>query len=522
MPEAFEKPSLFYPMMYPAWRRAEVLEGGTDYYRAVALGQESEALFDDADSKIIGDYGAEVFLPRYPNEEDEDYNWRVRQIFVSPIFQEMVGRIMREEPAYEGPLTEAELADLDLRGASLRTIARNCVQSILSRGKCHLLAEHPKNPVLEQGRPPSLADEKAFNLRPFLEVIHPKSLIGATAEQWGGARIYSSIRLLDVVFEEDHATFAQERQRRMRIYRRTADGVTFTELRQKIGGQSAQWTLTVEEKLLRARNGGAMKLIPFSTGYAQEIGFEHSRQPLEAVAWKNIEYEIVSANLRHYLSIVCHPQLTITGLTALMTNTELAKIRSPRAILQGTVGKDGGPGAQFGWIGAPTDGIAKTEEAVNRVFDEAETAGIRLLIKRPTEQTATAETLDDMTEAAPLEVIAGNSEQCLTVALAHRAAWETGEYRAEAGGKVSLSKDFTILGDDWEAMDFLLSLKNAGSLDTQTLLEEAKKRRRLRADVDIDEVMRRLKEEEAAARDAFKPEDKDEDEPPLAQTPAAA
>lgn len=512
----FEHPSPFYHQMFPGWRRAEVLEGGTDYYRAVALGQEAEVLVENA-KNIIGDYGAEVFMPRYTNEAQEDYEWRVRQIFVNPIFLEMVdamtSRIFRDEPSYKGPL-QKYVDDIDLRGGNLKYVARQLVRFLLSRGKCHLLIEHPQNPAVAEGRKPTLLDEIAYNLRPFAEVIHPKSVIGATAELWGGVRIYSTLRIIDCEYFEDPQKFEQSQTRRLRIYRRTDAGVTLEILRQRIG-QDAVWeSVFGSPKVLSARNGQPLKIIPFVTGLADELGFELSRQPLAPVAWKNIEYQHASANLRHYLSIVTHPQLTITGLDKLLTEEELATIRSPRAILQGTAGKES-EGARFAWIGAPMDGIEQAVADLSRIFDEAEAAGIRLLVKRAVAQTATAETLDDITEASPLEVIAAAAEKTLTGAFAHFAQWESGNYDLKAGGVAELSKEFTVLGDDDDAMNFAMQLRKNRDIDRRTLLEQAIKRRRLRSDVDIDVIERRLDEEDAAAREAFAAtQAEDEDETP--------
>lgn len=517
MADAFEQPSPFYHVMYPGWRRAEVLEGGTDYYRSVALGQEAESFLTE-DNNPIGDYGAEIFLPRYPNEEDDDYNWRVRQIFVNPIFQEMTdamcSRIFREDPSYSGPFKKF-VDDVDLRGASMKTFARRMVQSLLSRGKCHALVEHPQNPAVAEGRAPTLLDDIQYNIRPYAEFIHPKSVIGATAELWGGVQIYSSLRILDCDYREDPIDFAQAQYHRMRIYRRTDAGVTLEIKEKKINDESTGWENTYDApRLLRARNGDPLKLIPFVTGLADEVGFELSRQPLAPVAWKNIEYQHMSANLRHLFSIVTHPQLTITGLSKIMGDDELARIRSPRAILQGTAGVDGADGVKFQWIGAPMEGIEEAVKDLSRILDEAEAAGIRLLIKRAVEQTATAETLDDLTEASPLEVIAGSAEQACTRMMAFFAQWEGASYDAKGGGSVELSKEFTVLGDDDDAMRFAMELRKNRDIDRRTLLEQAIKRRRLRSDVDIEQIEQRLAVEEAAAREAFdaeRAEDQEDD-----------
>lgn len=523
MADAFEQPSPFYHIMYPDWRRAEVLEGGTDYYRAVALGQEAESFLTD-DANPIGDYGAEIFLPRYPNEEDDDYNWRVRQIFVNPIFQEMtdamVSRIFREDPSYTGQL-KSFVDDIDLRGASIKTFARRMVHSLLSRGKCHALIEHPQNPAIAEGRSPTVLDDIKYNIRPYAEFIHPKSVIGATAEMWGGVQIYGSLRILDCEYREDPITFEQSQFHRMRIYRRTDAGVSLEVKEKKISDNSGGWEDKFDApRILRARNGAPLKLIPFVTGLAEEVGFELSRRPLAPVVWKNIEYQHMSANLRHLFSIVTHPQLTITGLTKVMGDDELARIRSPRAILQGTAGVDGSEGVKFAWIGAPMEGIEQAVNDLSRILDESEAAGIRLLIKRAVEQTATAETLDDLTEASPLEVIAGSAEQTCTRMMAFFNQWESGVFEAEGGGKVELSKEFTVLGDDDDAMRFAMELRKNRDIDRRTLLEQAIKRRRLRSDVDIEQIEQRLAVEEAAAREAFDAERAEEQEDAAAVIPS--
>ena len=513
MTDAVEQPSPFYLMMYPGWRRATVLEGGTDLYRVAALGQDQETVSVDS-APNLGDFGPEIFLPRYPNEEDEDYEWRVRQIFVNPIFSEMrdamTARIFREEPSYKGPF-EKFVTDLDLRGGNLKQTLRYMVQKLLSHGKCHALVEHPSQPF-DHGRiAPSLADEVAYNLRPYVESIHPMSVIGATAETWGGLEIYSSVRILDALYKEDPQTFEQTQTLRLRIYRRTESGVTYETLEKAGEPRSGQWE-SAGIKPLIARNGEPLRIIPFVTGLADPRGFEYSGQPLSEVGWKNIEYQHASANLRHYLSIVAHPQLTITGLEKTMTAEELKTIRSPRAILQGTAGKDGAPGAAFAWIGADMDGIEQCVADLSRIFDEAETAGIRLLVKRQVQQTATAETLDDLTESSPLEVIAAAAEQAGTRAMAMIAQWESGVYNFTAGGEVGLSKEFTVLGDDEDAMRFAMELRKNGDIDRRTLLEQAVKRRRLRSDVDLDEIERRIAIEEAAAAKAFDERREDESE----------
>ena len=435
--------------MYARWNRVTALIGGTECIRDLSEGGESE------------------YLPKFPNETDADFAWRLKNAVLYPLFREMAdgmaGRLFKTAPTEDVNLEGFIIDDIDRRGHNLEWFAKKCARELMRYGMCHIVIDHPPAPNLtdEEGnaRRPNLQEEQELGLRPYWKTIHPPSVIGASRDVVGGTEILKSFRW-ESVFVEENEDYDHDTITKVYEYKLEGGKAVLNEYESKDGSEFGKPIATTP--IIKA-NGENLGRLPIVTIYAEEDKFMDCTLPLQGVIDLNITHFQSTSDQRRILHLCRFGNLKFTGLQSALNDTELAEVFKPNSVLQFT-----GEAGDADWIICPSDGVEAGERDLKNIEEQAETVGLRLVSKRP-QATATAEVLDDTRETSPLYDISVNLENGLNSAVGITAEW----LGSQDGGVINLDKSATIIADDDLKAKFLNDLDMRQRIPTKVMFEEA-------------------------------------------------
>ncbi|WP_190423559.1 hypothetical protein [Pseudomonas typographi] len=152
-----------------------------------------------------------ALLPKWPKEEREDYDNRLKQSTLLPAYSEtvknMTGRVFAEPLTLGDDIPEdikAYAENFDRQNNNLQVWAQTFFSTALAYGLCHVLIDYPKT-VDEQGNVivRTKADEKATNVRPYAILIRPQQVLGWRSTSNNGEHVLTQFRYLELIEEDD-------------------------------------------------------------------------------------------------------------------------------------------------------------------------------------------------------------------------------------------------------------------------------------------------------------------------------
>ncbi len=497
MPAKIDDPAPFVNLMKPALDRATALLGGTDAMRAAGTD----------------------FLPKFPGEHQEVYNWRLKVAVLNNFYDAMAAQMVGK--LFEKPLTwvrqskidKAILDNIDKRGSSLDTFAGELAKALLTKGRPHILIDHPKKPEEAQ----TAADDQAHGLRPYWVQLEPGCVISAWADTESGEERLGYFSWREWANKLDG--YGIKSLERIRIFKRNEAGQIEFEVWER-ERDTDQFELA-EQGELRPGGSGAMKEIPLVTLYSDRQSFMVAKPTLDDIAHKNIEHWQSSADQRHILTVSRFPILYQFG-----TKNPVALV-GPYSMFHADASKQD---AEIGYAEAEGKGTEHGWKDLDRILKEAESMAIRIMISDAA-KTDAGEKTDWAKEGSRLQKLAFEVERAINQALIHTARWQG--LPDEAAGVVQTNKDFGISSDDAKAIEQLLAMREKGDLSQPTLWREAIERRLFRTKFDPkkeaelieDEKQRNLEAAMAAGFGGAGPgaeDDDDEGEGAPPKKPAAA
>jgi hypothetical protein len=496
-PASLTQPAAFVAKMQPALDRAKALLDGTDAMRAAG----------------------EKFLPKFPGEHAETYKFRLASAVLNNFYDAiaglMVGMVFEKALTHEKHALPAEfLANVDNQGRDLNTFAAELCRALLTKGRPHILIDHPKKPK----EAVTAADDAALGLRPYLVLMEPGAVISAYANTESGVEVLENFRWREWSSEPDDDGYGLVPIERIRVFRRSPEGVAFEVWERQ--RQSDQFVLDDEGVLTRGgAEAKAMTAIPIVTLYSDRQSFMVAKPTLDDIAHKNIEHWQSSADQRHILTVTRFPILYQIGTknpVALIGPYSMLHTETPQTEAKIGYAEATGTGTEHGW------------KDLARIVAEAEAMTVRIVTSDGA-KSDTGEKADVSKEASKLQKVAAELDRGLTEALRHAARWYGLDDKA--GGIVTTHKEFGVSADDVKAIDQLRAMRDAGDLSQQTYWKEVDERGLFKTTINfkteatlIDDEKDRALERQISLTPTPTPDDEDDDDakPPKAKVPAAA
>lgn len=428
------KPTAQHGRMDEDWRIIDALMGGTRAMREAG----------------------ELYLPRRPAEEPEDYKRRLSLSTLFPALSETVGNLTGR--AFASPLTydgvpewvESEvLPDVDLEDRNLTAFAGEWFRRGLALGVMHVLVDAPT--VRDgDGRPMTREQQRAARLRPYAVLVHPRRVLG-----WQQDRgVLTQLRVA-FVRQESNGAWGTRDVEQVRVFEPGLVRV-FEQT-----GEAKEWAEVevIETDLDR---------IPLATFYTGRTGFMTAAPPLRELAHLNLKYWRLESAKDDLMEVASVPILALIGADGddkLVVGGRYA-VRLPR---DGDLRFVEHSGAA---IKAGRDNLGDLRDAMRQARAKLLETGAMVT------KTASQSREDAAVVNSPLAQMVADFEDSMAQALDLIA-----EYRgAGPGGRVKLGANLQPdLGAD--TMPALIQMANRGALSNATLFAEAQRRGMIRDDL---------------------------------------
>ncbi len=446
-------PNLDYNDMVEAWDINDALMGGTLYMRTLG----------------------ESYLPRWPNEDKEDYKKRLAVATLLPAYEEAIkqniGRVFAEPTVLsdETPDQIKELApDIDMEGNRLDVWAQAFFAIGFQYGLAHALVDFPR---VDREAVKTKADEKAAGSRPYVTMLNPRQIIGWKSKVVKGRVLLTDLRVKEVIIV-DGDDFGQTKVEQIRhIMPRKV------EIYRKSKGDAGESIWAIHEEWETSRDD-----IPLVTFYTKRTGFMRGSPPLLNLALLNIKHWQSQSEQDNILHVARVPILSVYGLEE---GQELT-IGSSSAVRFSDKDRQG---IEYTEHTGSAIGAGKT--SITDLEHQMRQAGAKLLRTENTSTKSIDQTTEEkMQENSPLFTMASSLEDALDNILQIMAEW----IGLPTGGNVDVRTELETASQAVDATSALAiqALRQGGDIRAIDAVRAYQQLRIIDPDAKPEEVMDEL------------------------------
>lgn len=447
------QPCRSWKEMASTWKLVDTLFGGTQAMRSAAR----------------------EYLPQEPAEPEAAYFNRLSRSVLTPIYpdaiRKLVAKPLKQPVVLEDdvPPKVAEFRDdIDACGTGIDDFTRRVGEAALNHGVTFILVEAPPN-VTEEGETLTVADETALNIRPYAVHITAPQVIGWKTEVMNGRVTLTQVRIRVTTWEDSKEDeFTQTEVHRIYVHE---IGMVRTYRLQVDENKEERW-------VLENTVGTDLDFIPLIPVYGQKVDFMQGEPPMVDVAYLNVTHWQSDSDQRNILHVARVPLLFASGLGDEDRGDFQLQV-GPNTLTRGPQGSD------MKFVEHSGSGIEAGANDLKTLEERMAKLGLNMLIRRsPGDVTATSRALDQSESDSPLGMFARSLEAALETMLDYFAIFlGLGE---DAGGSVTLFKDFSISLRDSEDIKALGEMRGRGDISKRTYWEELKRRGLLSDDFDAD------------------------------------
>lgn len=424
-----------------------------------------------------------IYLPKWEGEDLSDYMVRLNRTFLFSGLKKIL-RILTSKPFSKStvykdysPLFLEWFDDIDTIGTSANIFLRKLLWSSIADGVTLIAVDMPKTVDINGDSIfQNLRQQQLFNIRPYMIHIDVRNVLGIRTYMDGNLEKLEHIRLAEKEIVSD-GMFGSKKINRVRVLYQGYYQLWEQE-------EKSDYFILVEEGII------GINEIPIVPIYSNQIELFQAKPPLEEVAWKNIELWQDGSDQNNSLAFARIPLLALIGVGTQMGTIKIApnskiELKDPQAKIQ--------------MVEHSGRAIEAGEKNAQRIKDEMEIMGIQYVSK--VVKTATQRIMDDEDEMSELKSWVIQLEEGFDQACKFMAQF-MGISDSELG-KVDIHKEYDIGIGSTEDMKVLADMQKRGVLDKETELDEAKRRRILSDDTDIEEIMLKAKIEQESFMDSF-------------------
>ena len=419
----------------------------------------------------------ERWLPKEPRERVSKYNVRLNRSFLFNGYKDaLVKTVARpfsrpvtidNQDNMPEPLIEL-LEDADKRGTSLTGISATLMQLALHRGAAGLIVEYPSLP-----EDASLADKESMDIRPYFTLVDWRNVLGwKLSIDGGGASKLQEVRILDKI-EENEGEFGASEVWRIRVLR--TDSWTNYMLVGERGKE--QWKLISEGKHQLGR-------VPFIPVFLNRTGAMTAEPVFMDLAWLNLAHWQSASDQRNILRFARTGVYWAKGFSK--DERDAIVIGANQVVYSQNEESD------FKVVEYGGTSIKMGREDLEDLEAQMETLGLRPLVERTGNVTATATAVDESKSHTLVQSWIRAIENALTQALQLAAELEGVEISDDV--RVNVFNDFAVGGADTD-LTALLNARAKREITRETFLRELKRRGVLSDDVDITDEIEKLEDE---------------------------
>jgi hypothetical protein len=478
MPSDVATESPGYKKARQKWDLPMVLMGGTSAIRA----------------------NADRWLPKFPGEDFDEWEIRIRNTTLTNVFKKTVGRLSSTpfaKPIGFDPDVDDRIGgvdgvggwaqNVDRSGTDVSTFARDLLIDLLVFGKCHIYIDYPQ--LLANLGNLTLGDMERQDIRPYLRRISPKDLFSWTVSVRSGSEVIDELRWHETATEKV-GQFEEREFKQIRVVRPTEVEV-WRKAEGAAGPSGNKWIMVDQYPVMMPVAEGT-QVIPFETIYANKVEPMVSDPPLEDLADLNLKHVNIDSDLQRILHVNCIPFMLAAGFNA----KELEDVTiAPNTIVRST-----NPNATLNFVEHSGASIVLIQNNLAAVQDDMERMSLEMVSKSGSgDITATEKAINTAEQTSELQEIVRNMESGLDRVFQFMLMWAGEQDPKEAVIGTDISSDFGLVFRSESDLQLLIQMFMADGITHETFLQEAKCRGLLNEALNIEEEVRDLKKKAEAA-----------------------
>lgn len=444
---------------------------------------------------------AGAYLPKFPNETDADYKFRLSNAKFTNIFGDIVETLASKPFGTEIAVTgasarvESFVENIDGRGSHLHQFAAQSFYDGLAYALDWIFVDYTKDV------PPgaTVAQEAELGARPYWVHVPAQQMLAVYSEMIGGVETIVHARIAECTIQRDG--WGEKKREFVRVL---DCEVTRDELGNAISAAPATWELweeierpgTPSGKDWVRRDGGSISIgvvpiVPFIAG--RRKGSSWRLKPvLKDAAELQIEHFQQESALKYAREVTAFPMLAGNGVTPpedAAGNPKPVPV-GPKTVLYAPMDQDGNHG-EWKFIEPSAESLRFLAGEVKTTEEALRELGRQPLTAQSGNITVVTAAFAGDKAISVIDALKLNFKNTLENALALTAKW-IGEADSI---EVEMSSDDSLDLRDDDGSGDLVEMRKSGDLSQETLWGEFKRRGKLSSNFDAEKERQRLLDE---------------------------
>lgn len=419
------------------------------------------------------------FLPRFRNEESEDYKYRTSNAVMTNVYRDiaesLAGKpfeqpvmLVNEESPVPQEITDFSY-DVDGSGSNLTVFASQTFFNGINHAIDWIMVDYSRG----TDRQVTLAQAREMGLRPYWTHIRGRNVLDVQSTMVGSKEVLTYVKIFEPG-DPDH----------IREITRQPDGLVVWRL----------WMKRPEHKdYIQVDSGeitiGEIPLVPFVTGRREGRQWRFD-PPMRAAVELQIQMFRQESGLEHASQLTAYPMLAANGIkppTGRDGKPEMKVAVGPNRVLWSPPRDDGGPAGQWAYVEPGAESLKFLEariEATERRLRELGRQPLTASSSNITVVTALVAATKAKSAVKAWALMLGNA---LENALLLTARWMNIEYDPTV--MVNINFDDYLEGEDLDALN---AARDRGDISHETYCEELVRRGVLSSNFTVARERQRL------------------------------
>lgn len=423
------------------------------------------------------------YLPKFPDEEETDFEFRLTVAKFTNIYRDVVEGLATKPFQDEIGLLGGEkrpqelkdfAEDVDGFGSNLTTFAALTFFNAINYGIDWIFVDYP---TVRNPENVTVAEAKQKNLKPFWVHILGKNVLEVQTRMEGSKQIITYFRCQEPGFGNEPM--------HVREFVETDDGVEWT-LYVKVKNDNGEDEFVVVDEGKLSIN--FIPIVPFITGRRDGKSFKVYPPMRDAADLQITLYQNESA-LEYIKVLACYPMLATDGTKAPVdAEGKPIKLRvGPNRVIYG-VQKGNGDGGTWQYVEPQANSLEFLQKNIDKTKNDLRELGRQPLTALSTQLTTVTTSIAAGKAKSAVTAWAYALKDALENALAITMKWMGIDYQPE----INVYTGFDNVLDDGSDIEELGKARERGDISVETYWDELKRRKILSPEFDVEEERKRL------------------------------
>lgn len=440
--------------------------------------------------------GGEKYLPRFPDEEDRDYNFRLDNSKFTNIYRDtlegLATKPFQDEVTVVGKAATDDIKefteDVDGCGNNISTFAALTFFNGINYAIDWIFIDYPTTEITANGI--SIADAKKRNLKPFWRHILAKNVLEVRTHFEDAKEIVDYFRYQEPSYGDEPV--------KVRVYQEEFD---------ENGNKHIMWRLyrkqesfdKPKDEFVQIGSGemsiGFIPVVPFITGRRDGNRFKFYPAMKDAATLQISLYRDESA-LQYIKTLACYPMLATDGIKPKVDGTGKPEKISvgPNRVLYGVELKNGG-GGTWKYVEPQANSLEFLKKDIDKTKQDLRELGRQPLTALSSQLTTVTTSIAAGKAKSAVTTWALALKDCLENALYITMLWENPNIPYDKQPEVNVYTGFDNVLEDGSDLEELGKARERHDISQETYWEELKRRKILSPEFSADREKQRLLED---------------------------